>query len=333
MNRQINSNFIRAIFVALVLIIAGSIPVQPQNVNVPETQVSQYMTYQGRLLNAGSPANGNYDFEFRITSSTGTLLQTIEALGVPVTNGIFTARFLVNIPTFTTSGGENLSVGVRQLPTEPFIPLAPAQPISATPIAFKAHYAAFAQAASNAALLIGVASEQLVQFDDPRLSDARQPLPGSGSYIQNTTTLQTGDFTISGIGRAAEFNAQSRYSIDGFPVLSTPGTGNLFAGVSAGSSNTTGTDNAFAGRDAGFNNSTGSGNAFFGSGAGKYSTVDGNSFFGKHAGYLTTTGNSNSFFGKSAGFSNTTGKFNTFFGHEAGYSNIVGNSNVFVGTS
>jgi hypothetical protein len=331
MNKRVNKNLINAIFTAIVLIAgAGIVVAQNQEPITPETQASQYMTYQGRMLNAGSPANGNYDFEFKITNTSGTVLQTIEALGVPVVNGIFTARFLVSIPTFATNGGENLSVGVRQLPTDPYTPLAPAQPISGTPVAFKAHFATQAAIATNASMLNGVTSDQFALTNDPRMSDARDPLPGSASYIQNGTTLQAAGFNITGVGNAEVFNAHSSYALDGFTVLAAPGAGNLFAGVNAGSANATGSDNALFGRDAGANNAAGSGNAFFGSGAGKYSTVDGNSFFGKHAGYFTTTGVGNSFYGFEAGRANTIGARNTFFGSSAGRSS-TGFNNTFVG--
>jgi hypothetical protein len=331
MNKRINKNLINAIFTAIVLIaVTGSAVAQNQESIIPETQAAQSMTYQGRLLNAGSPANGNYDFEFKITNASGTVLQTIEALGVPVVNGIFTARFLVSISTFAANGGENLSVGVRQLPTDPYTPLAPAQPVSGTPVAFKAHYATQAAIATNASMLNGLTSDQFALTNDPRMSDARDPLPGNASYIQNGTTLQAAGFNISGVGNAEVFNAHSSYALDGFTVLAASGSGNLFAGVNAGSSNATGSDNALFGRDAGANNVAGSGNAFFGSGAGKYSTVDGNSFFGKHAGYFTTTGVGNSFYGFEAGRANTMGARNTFIGSSAGRSS-TGFNNTFVG--
>jgi hypothetical protein len=331
MNKRININFINAIFTAIVLIaVAGNVVAQNQESITPETQAQQYMTYQGRLLSAGAPANGSYDFEFKITNASGTVLQTIEALSVPVVNGIFTARFLVSIPTFATNGGENLSVAVRHLPTDPYIPLAPSQPVSGTPVAFKAHYATQAAVATNAGTLNGLTWDQFALTTDPRMSDAREPLPGSASYIQNGTSLQAAGFNISGVGNAEVFNAHSSYALDGFTVLAASGSGNLFAGVNAGSSNATGSDNALFGRDAGANNVAGSGNAFFGSGAGKYSTVDGNSFFGKHAGYFTTTGVGNSFFGFEAGRANAIGVRNTFLGSGAGRSS-TGSSNTFVG--
>jgi len=327
------STYIKLILTA-VLFIVGAVGgfAQSKADLSPETPNSDYITYQGRLTVAGVPATGNYDFQFKVLSSSGTVIQSVEAIGVPVTNGIFTARFLVGLSTFGPGLNQSMAVGVRQLPTEPYTPLLPVQPISATPLALKSHESNFAQFASNAAQLNGVNANQYVLTDDPRLNDTREPAPGSANYIQNNAGIpQTADFNVSGVGNAATFNARSSFALDGFIVLAAPGANNLFAGVNAGAANTTGADNAIFGREAGFNNATGSGNSFFGSGAGKYTTVDGNSFFGKHAGYFTSTGGFNAFFGKSAGFSNTTGGWNTLFGYEAGYSNLVGAGNVFVG--
>ncbi|QSQ21207.1 tail fiber domain-containing protein [Pyxidicoccus parkwayensis] len=41
-----------------------------------------------------------------------------------------------------------------------------------------------------------------VQGSDPRLNDARAPLPGSGSYIQNGSTVQDASFSVGGTGTA-----------------------------------------------------------------------------------------------------------------------------------
>src|SRR4029453_6149899 len=52
-------------------------------------------TYQGSLRNAGSPANGNYDFEFLLFDALagGTQLgSTVAANNIPVTDGVFAVR-------------------------------------------------------------------------------------------------------------------------------------------------------------------------------------------------------------------------------------------------
>src|SRR5262245_14343587 len=73
-------------------------------------------TYQGRLADAGNPANGNYDFEFKLFDTlpvgTGTQLgSTLQRLNVPASNGIFTVSldFGANFP----GANRFLEIGVR----------------------------------------------------------------------------------------------------------------------------------------------------------------------------------------------------------------------------
>src|SRR5437899_9834832 len=52
-------------------------------------------TYQGRLNDAGSPANGTYDLRFRLYDAlaAGTLISgPVTNLAVPVSNGLFTVK-------------------------------------------------------------------------------------------------------------------------------------------------------------------------------------------------------------------------------------------------
>jgi hypothetical protein len=85
---------------------------------------------------------------------------------------------------------------------------------------------------------------------------------GSTSYVQNTSSPQTGtNFNISGNGTANILNAATQYNLGGNRVLRVAGTDNIFAGVNAGQANT-GSQNSFFGRGAGFANLTRGNNAF-----------------------------------------------------------------------
>jgi hypothetical protein len=118
---------------------------------------------------------------------------------------------------------------------------------------------------------------------------------------RNADTVKIpGVLNITGGIDANSVNVTTQYNIGGSRILSNAGSFNLFAGVSAGQSNTTGGSN---------------------------------SFFGPQAGNQNTTGNSNSFFGVNAGFNNTTSNFNAFFGINAGLSNTTGSSNTFIGAN
>jgi hypothetical protein len=126
-------------------------------------------------------------------------------------------------------------------------------------------------------------------------------------------------------------NTDSLYQIEGAPVLSVEGEGNISVGLGAGTSNT-GTWNTFIGDSAGYANTTGSHNTFLGTWAGRNDTEgEGNTFIGKKAGYYNTTGNYNVFMGLCTGYMNTVGETNTFLGTNSGYSHIEGNANTFMG--
>jgi hypothetical protein len=184
-----------------------------------------------------------------------------------------------------------------------------------------------------------VAAAQYVLTGDSRLSDARSPTAGSSNYIQNGTGVQaSSNFNVGGNGIAGGtlssniVNATTQYNLGGSRILSIAGTANLFAGSTAGSSNTTGVSNAFLGNAAGAANTTGYGNGFFGAYSGNVNTQGfNNAFVGSQAGYSNTTGSNNTFVGTSAGNLNSTGGNNVFVGTFAGFDNATGGHNTALG--
>jgi hypothetical protein len=294
-------------------------------------------TYQGRLNDGTMPAAGSYDFEFRLfdVDIGGVALGTQTLSGVPVAGGIFTVRLdFGSVPNFRGSD-RWLEIAVRTAGVGSFTTLSPRQPVTSAPYSIRSLSAGNAETADtaiNSLNLGGVAVNQYVLTSDTRLSDARNPLPGSANYIQNTTTQQpVSNFNITGDGSANLFNAATFYSIGGSRVLSIAGTSNIFAGAGAGAVNT-GNFNAFLGASSGAANSTGFSNSFFGSNAGASNTTGStNAFFGTTAGQSNTTGNDNAFFGTGAGFSNTTGSKNAFFGRGSATSNTTSSNNSFFG--
>ena len=304
-------------------------------------------TYQGRLTDNNLPANANYDFEFKLFDAlTGGTQQgvTLQRFNTPVTNGIFTVLLDFGASVFP-GANRYLEIAVRLAGTPGITILAPRQPVTSTPYTIRSASAATAdnatnaQTAQNALQLGGVAANQYVLTNDLRLTDARNPLPNSPNYIQNSTTPQaTSNFNISGNGTAGGtltgniISATTQYNIGLSRVLISPGAFNFFAGNGAGQLNTTGTSNSFFGVNAGIFNTTGSSNAFFGFEAGRNNTTgNSNSYFGKDAGRSSTTGNDNAFFGNDAGQSNTTGGSNAFFGKGAGADNTTATGNSFFG--
>ncbi|MBP6002582.1 MAG: tail fiber domain-containing protein [Pyrinomonadaceae bacterium] len=278
-------------------------------------------TYQGSLQSSSAPASGNFDFEFALFDSLTGGLQlgsTLTRSSVAVANG----TFVVNLDFGGQFPGGNrfLEIRVRTTGGGAYTLLSPRQPVSSSPYSVRslnATNAATATTATNATQLGGIAADQYVITTDPRMSNARSPLPGSSNYIQNGGIQASSNFNISGIGSASVFNARTQFNIDGNRVLTATDIGNTIAGISAGQSNTTGNFNTFVGGASGFFNTTGGQNSFFGSSAGQGNNGEANSFFGVSSGLNNSTGSFNSFFGRRSGTGNSTGTRNTLIGYEA----------------
>ena len=284
------------------------------------------VTIQGSLKDGSAPANGSYDIKcaFYWVESGGAFVANFTFTSIPVTNGIFTIKLANANITFA----DPLTALWAEYSVRPagsavaYTTLSPRQRVSFAPFAITAY---------GASTLGGTLASEFVQTSDPRMSDARNPIPGSASYIQNGQTAQTGNFNISGTGSATVLNA-TQFNLGGIKMLSNGGLlDNLFLGLGAGQS-TTGPANAFFGTNAGRDNTSGLGNAFFGWQTGRSNTtgID-NSFFGASPGASNTTGNNNSFFGRQSGALNTTGNNNSAFGYYSLFNNTIGANNSTLG--
>jgi hypothetical protein len=291
-------------------------------------------TYQGRLAQGAVPADGSYDFEFRLFDAPAGGVQQGPVMAVPgvvVQGGLFTVG--LNFGGVFDGSARFLEIAVRPVGGPAYTTIAPRQPLTSTP------YAVRSATAGNALQLGGVLASQYVLTTDPRMSDARNPLPGSANYVQNGTSAQAASFNVSGNGTVGgtlaggTVGAATQYDLGGARILGKAGTANLFVGESAGAV-TSGQQNAFVGFEAGAANTTATRNAYFGSGAGRVATGASNTFVGGSAGVNTTTGASNVFVGAAAGNGNTTGGDNVFVGTFTGHDSVsTASDNVLVGAS
>src|SRR5262245_53135138 len=94
-------------------------------------------TYQGKLNNNSAPANGNYDFEFRLYDVAGgqQLGATNQRLNVQVVNGIFTVR--LDFGANFSGGNRELEISVRVSGDPNFTFLSPRQPITSAPYSIR----------------------------------------------------------------------------------------------------------------------------------------------------------------------------------------------------
>ena len=195
--------------------------------------------YQGRLTDAGSPATGAFQMQFKLFDSLGGPTQigpTISDVPVTVTAGNFSVK--LDFGSSALSGANRwLEIAIRRNSGESYTTLSPREQIASSPYAVRTLSAASADTATNATTatnalnLGGVAANQYVQTSDPRLSDSRIPLPGSANYIQNSLGQQaSSNFNISGNGTMGSLNlgGAATYSGIAAPAVSPNGQARLY---------------------------------------------------------------------------------------------------------
>jgi len=164
-------------------------------------------TYQGKLTDAGAPANGSYDFEFRLLDAltSGHQIGATNAINsVQVTNGGFTVQLDFGLAAF---GGPPrfLEISVRPSGGPSFTLLAPRQQITSTPYTIRSLNSGIADALSIACVSC-VTSSQIASVSGSAVTGtipvASVPT-GSANYVQNATTLQaSSNCNINGNGTA-----------------------------------------------------------------------------------------------------------------------------------
>src|SRR6266550_7812828 len=141
-------------------------------------------TYQGRLTDAGAPAGGSYEMQFKLfdASAGGTqqpqpspvTLTFAGAQAVTVANGVFTVQLDFGANAFP-GADRYLEVGLRRASETTFTPLSPRQQLAPAPYAIRSLSAAAADIATDAKKLGSVAASQYVQTGDSLLTNPRPP--------------------------------------------------------------------------------------------------------------------------------------------------------------
>src|SRR5262249_265941 len=181
-------------------------------------------TYQGRLTDGGTSANGSYDLQFGLFDnlSGGAQIGSTQTVpNVSVSSGIFTLSLDFGANAFP-GASRFLEISARLSGNPSFTLLTPRQEITSTPYAVRSLKAAAADGLSSACVgcvqdsnISGVAGSKVVGT----IPAAALP-GGSGSYIQNSTSQQgSSNFNISGLGTANIFNAGTQYDLGGTRVL------------------------------------------------------------------------------------------------------------------
>ncbi len=248
------------------------------SLNLPVSLLAQgtAFTYQGKLNDGGSPANGCYDVRSLIwdASTNGNVVAgplTNSATGV--TNGLFAVTLDFGSGVFT--GPDRwLELDVRTNGGGTFTNLVPLQPINPVP------YAIMANTASN---LLGPLPAAQLSGSVSNISNIYLPLTANGAgaiYSGGNRLIQgygsgdffaganAGNFTMSGGGNTA-VGSQALWA-------NTTGADNSSLGYSSLLNNTSGSENTAVGIDALANNVMGGHNVALGSMAGFNITGDNN---------------------------------------------------------
>lgn len=153
-------------------------------------------SYQGRLAEGGSPANGVYDFEFALFDALAggaQVANTVQRDDVSVSSGLFTTELDFGASAF--SGDERwLEIRVRSgAETGAYTTLAPRSRIAPAP------YAIHAQTSESASKL----TRSFVVGEEQFVSDGAVV-----SFFRNTVEIRPGyGLDLSDIGQAVPFNA------------------------------------------------------------------------------------------------------------------------------
>ncbi len=188
-------------------------------------------TYQGRLMDNGAPATGNYDLRF--------YLRDAPSLGIPVgptntfngvtpvvaSNGLFTVVLDFGAGIFT-GPARWLEMGVRTNGSvDPYATLAPRQQLTPTPYAIYAAGAATATSANSAA----------------SATTATSATSFTGSLAGNVTGTQSATVVATVGGQTAANVASGAIAVNAATSVNTPNTivkrdasGNFSAGTIAG---------------------------------------------------------------------------------------------------
>lgn len=294
----------------------------------PVSAQTTEFTYQGSLKAGNNPANGPFDFEFALYDAAqggNQLGVTLSKPNITVTDGIFSVT--LDFGNQFSGAARFLELRVRSAGQASFTPLTPRQPVNSAPQSVRSLIA------TNAQQLNGVAANQFVTTDDPRLSDSRDPTPNSFLYIQNGLTRQAFfNFNVDS-GTAVFFDADY-FSLKKQKLIHGGELGSIYFGYNTATQINGADFNSFFGEDSGRSLTMGDSNSFFGNSSGKAITLGSfNSFFGASAGAATSTGTNNSYFGYRSGLSGVDGTGNSFFGSGAGAANINGSNNTIIGAN
>ncbi|CAN5441275.1 hypothetical protein BH10ACI2_BH10ACI2_24800 [soil metagenome] len=167
-----------------------------------EAQNSAF-TFQGKLADAGSPANGQYDLQINLYDALtgGTLLGTLTLDNVVVNQGIFGVRLDYGTDVFTSNAGRYLEIGVRPgVSTGGFTTISPRQELTASPYSIEAGHANRAQTADN---LAGLPPTSYLRSDTNQFFSGAKLTVGAASILDVQGSLYGNGANLTNLNAAS----------------------------------------------------------------------------------------------------------------------------------
>lgn len=203
----------------------------------PAVDAATRFTYQGTLDDGGSPANGFYDFQFRVVSSTNADVSTLRTVeDVLVTQGVFTVP--LDFGALFNTNERYLRIGVRAgESTGPYTTLSPNTLIGSAPNANFSESANYASDAFSAVIADDVIDSAIdaVDIADGAVTTAKVANGGITTEKLASTSIDLsrfkGENSLYGFSISAPANDCSDYTIpfngdvkaNDIPFLSLPG--------------------------------------------------------------------------------------------------------------
>lgn len=169
-------------------------------------------TYQGRLNDAGAPANGIYDLRFAIYDAVtnGVSLGAVTNLPTTVSNGLFTVQLDFGASVF--NGADRwLEIGVRTNGSaSPYQALVPRQPFTAAPYAIRA---------ASATSFTGAVADNQLSTNIAQLN-ANQTFSGSNNVSGNFSGNGGGLTNLNAINLTGIVGASQIPNLDASKITS-----------------------------------------------------------------------------------------------------------------
>ncbi|MHC4528999.1 MAG: hypothetical protein ACYS29_14075, partial [Planctomycetota bacterium] len=185
----------RSVRILTIVVLALSFMVASGRVSGAEPMGTAF-TYQGRLIEAGYPAEGEYDFRFELYDEPvdGNKLDgTIEANEVPVSDGYFTVVLDFGAGVFD-GDARWLDIGVRQGALEDpnsYAPLDPRQEVTPAPHAL---YAAAAESVTTGGMQDAIVRG--FEIADTKNDDPNVTVKPGVAYHGTTKVAKTENTTL-----------------------------------------------------------------------------------------------------------------------------------------